>query len=259
MQFVSTNHQSPITHHPSPITHDASRIHHPPSAIRYPLICLVVSGGHTEIFYVPSAGQYQIVGRTRDDAAGECFDKAARSLGLGYPGGPLIDKLAKEGNPLAIKFPKVNLTPINEQTKETNFDFSFSGLKTEITMYKPVGDKLFLRQGKNASGVTHTLNDLIASFQDAVVNILINNTIKAAQLYKVDTVLLAGGVSANSRLRAKMTEACNAQGLKLHYPQMKYCTDNAAMIAAAAYPKWLKKEFDSLDLIVQSRIPISII
>ena len=226
--------------------------------ITYPLICLVVSGGHTEIFYVPEASQYQIVGRTRDDAAGECFDKAARYLGLGYPGGPLIDKLAKEGNPAAIKFPQVNLSPINEQTKATNLDFSFSGLKTEITMYKE-SEAGWLRQGKNASGLTHRLADLVASFQDAVVDILIKNTIKATQLYKVDTVLLAGGVSANSRLRAKMAEACEVQGLRLNYPQMKYCTDNAAMIGAAAYPKWLKKEFDSLDLIAQSRMPIDTI
>ncbi|MFH1429700.1 MAG: tRNA (adenosine(37)-N6)-threonylcarbamoyltransferase complex transferase subunit TsaD [Candidatus Margulisiibacteriota bacterium] len=234
----------------------------------FPFVCLVVSGGHTEILYVPEAGNYEMVGRTRDDAAGECFDKAARYLGLGYPGGPIIDKMAKEGDPKKVKFPKVNLSPSEDQTTKTNFDFSFSGLKTEVTMYKEetVGEgcdlpdsssqRLFKRTGKKSTGENFTLFDLIAGFQETVVDTLVDKTIRAAEFCNVNEVVLAGGVSANSRLRLKMKEACEKEGLTLFYPPLKYCTDNAAMIGAAAYPRLLKKEFDSLDLIAQSRIPI---
>ncbi|MFA5929010.1 MAG: tRNA (adenosine(37)-N6)-threonylcarbamoyltransferase complex transferase subunit TsaD [Candidatus Margulisiibacteriota bacterium] len=228
----------------------------------FPFICLVVSGGHTEILLVPKAGEYKLLGRTRDDAAGECFDKAARYLGLGYPGGPLVDKLARQGNPALVKLPTALLTPLNGQTKETNFDFSFSGLKTEITLYKEVsetkagGPKTFMRTGKNASGKNFTLPDLVACFQETVVDVLVRNTLAAAKLHKIDQIVLAGGVSANSRLRTKMQESCQDAHKTLFFPKLKFCTDNAAMIAAAAYPKYLRQEFADLGLISKSRYPI---
>jgi len=226
----------------------------------YPFVCLVVSGGHTDLVYVEKESQYTYIGRTRDDAAGECFDKAARYLGLGYPGGPIIEKVAQKGNPYFLKFPKVNLRSNQE---DCDLDFSFSGLKTEVTMYKeklPINassssdkDRFFSRAGKRAVK-NISLPDLTACLQESIVNILVDNTVKAAKKCKTNTILMAGGVSANRRLREVMASKCHENNLKLFYPPIKYCTDNAAMIAAAAYPKLLKKSFDDFNLTPASRI-----
>lgn len=193
-----------------------------PLVPQFPFICLIVSGGHTMIVLVKDHGQFQVLGRTRDDAAGEAFDKVARFLKLGYPGGPIIDKLAKEGNPTAIKFTR----PMLGQ----GYDFSFSGIKTAVVnlVNKSGGtENLF-------SGGTR-LVDLVASFQQAVVDVLVEKTILAAKDHNCGTVTLAGGVAANSLLRKQLTEQCLANDLTTQPPDLAYCTDNAAMVACAGY------------------------
>ncbi len=177
--------------------------------VRFPFICLLVSGGHTMIILVKDHGEYQVLGRTRDDAAGEAFDKVARFLKLGYPGGPIIDKLAKEGNPKAIDFKR----PMIEE--HFGYDFSFSGIKTDVIN----------RITRCALRVTP---DLVASFQQAIVDVLVDKTIRAAKEYKCRTIALAGGVAANSRLREDFKK--RGQGLDIRIPPLSLCTDNAAMV-----------------------------
>lgn len=184
-----------------------------------PAICLVVSGGHTEIIYLKEPGDYELLGSTRDDAAGEAFDKIARALSLGYPGGPIIDKLAQTGNPTAHSFPK-------GLGKEETLDFSFSGLKSAVLNY--------LNQYKG-SREENWVADLAASFQQSVVDVLVEKTIKAAIDKDVQQVLMAGGVASNSGLRAKMSAETEKLGINLVYPPPILCTDNAAMIACAGY------------------------
>ena len=181
----------------------------------FPFTCLLVSGGHTMIMLVEDHGKYKTLGRTRDDAAGEAFDKVARFLGLGYPGGPIIDKLAKEGNPKAVKFTR----PMPD-----GYDFSFSGIKTGVVNYV----------SNTPHPIPHT-PDIVASFQQAVIDVLVEKTIRAAKEYNCKDVALAGGVSANSELRTQLLTRCGAEGLTAHIPPFEYCTDNAAMIACAAY------------------------
>ena len=195
----------------------------------FPFICLMVSGGHTMIVEVKDHGKYKILGQTRDDAAGEAFDKVARLLGLGFPGGPIIDRLAKEGNPKAIEFKR----PMIE--KEFGYDFSFSGIKTAVVNY--------VHQAKRGP-----VADIAASFQQAVVDVLVEKTIKAALNHNIKTVCLAGGVSANSLLRKQMQEQGQAQGLKVIIPPLEYTTDNAAMIGCAAYYRLINKQFSDLSL-----------
>lgn len=185
----------------------------------FPAVCLIASGGHSDLLLVEGHLKGRLLGRTRDDAAGEAFDKVARLLGLGYPGGPAIDRLARDGDPGAISFPRAL------QGEET-YDFSFSGLKTAVMVY--------LRQQEQA-GRPVNLADVAASFQQAVVDSLVERTIRAARAHGVRQVLLAGGVAANSVLRREMTEACRAADLRLAIPPVELCTDNAAMIAAAGY------------------------
>jgi N6-L-threonylcarbamoyladenine synthase len=199
----------------------------PISNLSFPFICLVVSGGHTQLVLVRSHGKYQTLGRTRDDAAGEAFDKVARFLGIGYPGGPLIDKMAKQGDSEAIDFPRAM---INE-----GYDFSFSGIKTSVVNYV------------RKFGVTD-LADLVASFQQAVVDILVEKTIRAAKNRKVKWIALAGGVSANSRLRAQLSARAEKEGLKISIPPLYLCTDNAAMIGSAAYYLNKKGKKSNLDI-----------
>lgn len=184
-----------------------------------PFLCLIVSGGHTHLVVMEDYGKFRIIGRTRDDAAGEAFDKVARAIGLGYPGGPKIDKCAKEGNPDAIAFPraKVDGSP---------YDFSFSGLKSAVLNY--------INQSR-MKGEEVNRADLAASFQKAVVDILTEHAIRAAKEFGYDRIVLAGGVASNSALRAALTKACEKEGLKFCYPSPIYCTDNAAMIGAAGY------------------------
>ncbi len=195
-------------------------------------LCLIVSGGHTHLVLVKDYGEYEIVGRTRDDAAGEAFDKVARAIGLGYPGGPKIDKLAKEGNPSAIKFPRAKV-------ENAPHDFSFSGVKSAVLNYM---------NGCKMKGMEVNKADIAASFQEAVVEVLVQRTIDAAKEYGMKKVALAGGVASNQGLRAKMKEACEKEGLELYYPSPIFCTDNGAMIAVAGYYEYRKGIRHGLDL-----------
>lgn len=184
-----------------------------------PFMALVISGGHTSIVEVTDYNQCHVLGGTRDDAAGEAFDKVARVLGLGYPGGPLIDKIARAGNPQAIPFKRVFL-------EKDSLDFSFSGIKTGVLNYL---------NGEKQAGREVNRADVAASFQQAVLDVIVAKTIHAAVKMNKDKIVLAGGVAANSRLRQMMTEACEKEGIRLYVPSPVLCTDNAAMIGCAAY------------------------
>ncbi len=201
-------------------------------ALEPPFICLVASGGHTHLVYVKDYGRYEVMGKTRDDAAGEAFDKIARAVGLGYPGGPLIDKAAKQGCKTAIKFPRV---VIDEDT----LDFSFSGLKSSVLNY------LHNSEQKNEKIV---VEDVAASFQEAVVEVLVMKTIKAAGQKNCRKIALAGGVASNSRLREMLMEKCQENDYKFTKPSPILCTDNAAMIGCAGYYKYLNKQFSDAAL-----------
>lgn len=197
-----------------------------------PFLGMVVSGGHTHLVMVKDYGKYEILGKTRDDAAGEAFDKVARAIGLGYPGGPKIDKLAKEGNPKAVQFPRAHVA-------DAPLDFSFSGLKSSVLNYI------------NSCEMKHEeicRADVAASFQAAVVDAIVSHTIEAAKTYGMDKVALAGGVASNSALRQAMKERCEAEGLRFYYPSPILCTDNAAMIGCAAYYEYLAGTRHGLDL-----------
>lgn len=197
-----------------------------------PFMCLIVSGGHTHLVNVKAYGQYEIIGRTRDDAAGEAFDKVARAIGLGYPGGPKIDKLSKEGNANAIIFPKAHMS-------DSPYDFSFSGVKSAVLNYI---------NGCQMKKETFNQADVAASFQKAVTDVLVENTMKAAKEYNISKLALAGGVASNSALRSAMTKACENQGIDLFYPSPILCTDNAAMIGAAAYFEFIAGTRHGLEL-----------
>ncbi|UFJ62592.1 tRNA (adenosine(37)-N6)-threonylcarbamoyltransferase complex transferase subunit TsaD [Brevibacillus sedimenti] len=199
--------------------------------MQFPLVALVVSGGHTELVLMRAHGEYEILGETRDDAAGEAYDKVARALKLPYPGGPHIDRLAREGEP-RVPLPRAWLEP-------DSYDFSFSGLKSAV-----------LNTLHNASQRGETIDpaDLAASFQDSVTEVLVEKTIRAAKEYKARQVLLAGGVAANRGLRERLQQRCEAEGIALVIPPLSLCTDNAAMIAAAGYIQYQKGQFADLDL-----------
>ncbi len=186
----------------------------------FPFLCLLVSGGHTELIWVKDVGEYEVLGRTRDDAAGEAFDKVARALGLGFPGGPAIDKASGEGDPNAIAFPRADLTP--------TFDFSFAGLKTAVVRFLK-GMEERLKRKPNP-----TIADIASSFQEAVVNMLLNNLERVAALRNAERVAVVGGVAANRRLRQKLLALAERNKWQLALPPLKWCTDNAAMIACAA-------------------------
>ncbi|MBU1613489.1 tRNA (adenosine(37)-N6)-threonylcarbamoyltransferase complex transferase subunit TsaD, partial [Patescibacteria group bacterium] len=246
-----TNSKFQISNNPQNSNHQK----YPTSNIQYPALALIVSGGHTELIYIKKQGSYKVIGKTKDDAAGECFDKVAKLLDLPYPGGPQISQLALKGNPQAINFPR---PMINEKIdfsseNEPAFGWSFSGLKTSALYW--------LRDHKLAAmHLNHirlpagffaqmpeppTLEDFCASFEQAIIDVLVAKTLKAAEEYKPKTVILGGGVSANVKLRSTLETALNAN-LKISnflFPMNTYCMDNAAMIATAGYYKAVKKEF----------------
>ena len=197
-----------------------------------PFLCLVVSGGHTHLVKVSDYGKYEILGRTRDDAAGEAFDKVARAIGLGYPGGPKIEKVSHEGNPHAMEFPRAKI-------EDGPYDFSFSGLKSAVLNYI---------NGCNMKGIEVVQADVAASFQKAVTDVLVGNAMKAIDEFKMDKFAIAGGVASNGTLRKAMREACEKKGVKFYHPSPIFCTDNAAMIGAAAYYDFLAGKRDGLDL-----------
>lgn len=189
-----------------------------------PFVCLVASGGHSHIVLVEDYTEFKILGRTRDDAAGEAFDKIARVIGLGYPGGPKVDKLAKEGNPEAVKFPRVRID-------KDSLDFSFSGVKTAVINYLHKQEQL---------GAEVNKADIAASFQAAVTDVLVEHTVEAAEKYNMSTIAIAGGVAANSELREKMTVEAKKKNISVLFPPPVLCTDNAVMIACAGYYSYLK-------------------
>jgi N6-L-threonylcarbamoyladenine synthase len=206
----------------------------------FPFIAMVVSGGHTSLYFVDDINNPQLLGQTRDDAAGEAFDKVAKLLNLGYPGGVVIDKLAKEGNPRAIDFPRALLS-------RDSLDFSFSGLKTSVSNYvKSYSQEL----------ISEKINDIVASFQEAIVDVLLTKILKAAISNHIGTIVLAGGVACNTRLRIRLKEMACKEGLKVFIPSPVLCTDNAAMIAVVG-DNYLKRGISSsIDLNAVSKWPI---
>ena len=197
-----------------------------------PFMCLVASGGHSHIVKCTDYGKYEIIGRTRDDAAGEAFDKVARAIGLGYPGGPKVDKLAKEGNPDAIEFPKSHFA-------DAPYDFSFSGIKSAVLNYLNSCDM---------KGIEVNKADVAASFQKAVIEVLTENAVKAAKDFDCERLALAGGVAANSSLREHMRSEAEKAGLKFYNPSLIFCTDNAAMIGVAGYYDYMRGIRDDYSL-----------
>lgn len=208
----------------------ANYIEHPD--LEPPFLCEIISGGHTHLVTVKDYGEFEILGRTRDDAAGEAFDKVARAIGLGYPGGPKIDKLSNEGNPDAIPFPRAHL-------EDGPYDFSFSGLKSAVLNYL---NKCRM-MGENIVDA-----DVAASFQKAVVDVLVDKAIRAAKDYRMDKLAIAGGVASNQHLRKAMEEACKREEIKFYHPSPIFCTDNAAMIGVAAYYEFMRGTRHGLDL-----------
>lgn len=205
-----------------------------------PFMALVISGGHTNIVDVTDYNKCQVLGGTRDDAAGEAYDKVARVLGLGYPGGPLIDKIAKSGDPHAIEFKRVFL-------EKGSLDFSFSGIKTGVLNYV---------NSEKQAGREICVADVAASFQQAVLDVIVAKTVSAATEMKKDKIVLAGGVAANSKLREMLKTECEKKGIRLYHPSPILCTDNAAMIGCAAYYKYLTGETSDLKLDAIPNLPL---
>lgn len=208
----------------------ANRLTHPD--LKPPYLALVVSGGHTELVDFKTGLDFTVVGRTRDDAAGEAFDKVAKLLGLGYPGGPMVDRIAKNGDPTFVDFPRA-------LNRKGNYDFSFSGFKTAVRNYLA---------SKDADFIHAHIADITASVQQAIVDSLVKKTISYAKSADIKQIIVAGGVSANSLLRSEIERAASRCGKKVYFPQMQYCMDNAAMIGAAAVEKLERGEFAGLDL-----------
>lgn len=200
--------------------------------LKPPFMCLVASGGHSHLVLVKDYGEYEIIGRTRDDAAGEAFDKVARAIGLGYPGGPKIDAISKEGNPDAIAFPR-------GKVEGSNYDFSFSGLKSAVLNYL---------NGCRMKGEEFSKADVAASFQKAVIDVLVEHSLKAAKEYNIDKFAIAGGVASNNSLREAFSAECEKQKISFYHPSKILCTDNAAMIGAAGYYEYIKGYRSSYDL-----------
>lgn len=208
--------------------------------LKPPFLCLVVSGGHSHIVQVEDYTRFTVLGRTRDDAAGECFDKSARAMGMPYPGGIHLDKRAANGNPDAYRLP-------HPKVDGSDYDFSFSGLKTAV---------INLLHNAEQKGDSINIDDLCASFQHTAVDMLVGNTLRAADDTKAKTIVLAGGVSANSGLRSRMTQECQKRGLKLYFPPLSLCGDNGAMVGAQAYYEFCQGNIASLDLNACATMPI---
>ena len=216
----------------------ANYIAHPD--LEPPFMALVISGGHTNIVDVTDYNTFRVLGGTRDDAAGEAYDKVARVLGLGYPGGPKIDKIAREGDPRAVEFKRVYL-------EKGSLDFSFSGIKTGVLNYI---------NGEKQAGREISVPDVAAGFQEAVLEVVVEKTVGAALDRGEKRIVVAGGVAANSRLRQMLEEACRENGLGLYCPPPILCTDNAAMIGCAAYYKFMAGEVSGLDLDAEANLPM---
>ena len=212
--------------------------HGPPDP---PYVVLLVSGGHTMLVHMPEEHRYEILGQTLDDAAGEAFDKIARFMGLGYPGGPELDRLARGGNPDAIRFPRA-------MASSGDFDFSLSGLKTAVIRHV---------KAEQSAGREPPIEDLAASFQEAVVDVQVQKTLAAAESTGVNRILLGGGVVANSRLRERISAEAQGRGLSVIYPSMELCTDNAAMIAAAGQARLALGETSSYDIAADPGLPLA--
>ncbi len=217
----------------------ANYITHPD--LEPPFLCLVVSGGHSHIVAVKSYTDFEIIGRTRDDAAGECMDKAARAMGLPYPGGVNLDRVSAEGNPEAYKLPR-------PRVDGSEYDFSFSGLKTAVVN---------IIHNSKQKGIEVSVPDLGATCIETVADCLVKNTVKAAENFGFNKIVMAGGVSANSRLRKRMTEACEEKGWQLYMPHLSLCGDNAAMVGAQAYYEFQKGNIASSDLNAFATMPIN--
>ncbi len=200
--------------------------------VKLPFVALVVSGGHTSLYYIKDFSCVEVIGQTQDDACGETFDKVAKILGLGYPGGPLIEKMGSAGDPKKIKF--------SCSGTKGELDFSFSGIKTAV---------LYLTRGRRLSA--REKNDIAASFQDAAIDALVRKSLAACKLKKAKSLVIGGGVVANGRLRKKFLEACRETGIKCHFPPRNFCTDNAAMVAGFGYQLFKKGSRSGLDLSIQ--------
>jgi N6-L-threonylcarbamoyladenine synthase len=223
----------------------ANYIEHPD--LEPPFLCEIISGGHTHLVIVTDYGEFKILGRTRDDAAGEAFDKVARAIGLGYPGGPKIDKISKVGNPDAIAFPRSHVVDTGKKNvsfargshEMSPYDFSFSGLKSAVLNYL---------NHCRMTGEKWNQADVAASFQKAVTDVLVDNAMRAAKDYHMTKMAIAGGVASNSALRAAMKQACEKNGIEFYHPSPIFCTDNAAMIGVAAYYEYQRGTRSGWDL-----------
>jgi N6-L-threonylcarbamoyladenine synthase len=214
-----------------------------PKAPQFPFICLTVSGGHTSIYHVKGYGDYMQMGQTLDDAAGEAYDKVAKILGLGYPGGPVIEKTARSGRRDAIAFPRAYLS-------SASLDFSFSGLKTSVSLFV----KGWCKEIDSATKAT--VADIAASFEEAVIEVLVRKALRAQQRTGVRSVVVAGGVACNGRLRSVMAAEAERKGLEFYHPRAAYCTDNGAMIAAAGYHRMVRGEVVDGSVDVHSKYPL---
>ena len=217
----------------------------------FPFLNLTVSGGHTQLVLVKGPFEHRVLGETKDDAAGEAFDKVAKMLGIGYPGGPLIDKYAGDGDPAFVTFPRPYL-------KEGSLEFSFSGLKTSVLYFlRKSGFKPFHDGGETTPAQKKLRADLCASFQAAVVDVLVSKAISAAQVSGVKSITVSGGVSANSELRRRMVETAGRHGLTVFMPKFEYCTDNGAMVAMVGYTKMQSGQTSSLELTAEPNLSLS--